>query len=395
MSTSDPESEQPVPVVTHLEGFPDPVRDPDTGLIVPQTRRERRALEDAQAKMLAKKAARQHAARNTDETTERSTDDFGTDELDFGSDPASDVDPAESTAFAVKQVAVADVPPPAPLPAESGAPAEPQAGRNLPAAIGVGVLLLGSAAIGIFWAPIVIAIFVAVLVPLGIWELAQVAKTRHIHLALTPAWVAGLGIPAAAWFGGIDALVFALFGSILLTVFWTAVGEPDKPAASMATTLLAILWLPFFLSFGITLLQEPNGSMLVMTTVLVVVANDTFGYLVGATLGKHRMAPKISPKKSWEGFFGSLVGAIVVAVLLTHYLLEYNWWVGIIIGTVIMLAATAGDFAASMVKRDFGVKDMGTTLPGHGGVMDRLDSVVFAIPVGYTLFVVVLPLILV
>src|SRR5690625_2535452 len=151
----------------------------------------------------------------------------------------------------------------------------------------------------------------------------------------------------------------------------------------MATTLLAILWLPFFLSFGITLLQEPNGSMLVMTTVLVVVANDTFGYLVGATLGKHRMAPKISPKKSWEGFFGSLVGAIVVAVLLTHYLLEYNWWVGIIIGTVLMLAATPGDFAGPMVKPDLGGKDMGTTLPAHRGATAPLDSLVFATPVGY------------
>ena len=106
------------------------------------------------------------------------------------------------------------------------------------------------------------------------------------------------------------------------------------------------------------------------------------------------MAPKVSPKKSWEGFFGSLSGAVVISVLLTHLFLDYDWWVGIIIGTVIMLAATAGDFAASMVKRDFGVKDMGTTLPGHGGVMDRLDSVAFAIPVGYTLFVVALPLIL-
>ena len=247
---------------------------------------------------------------------------------------------------------------------------------------------------GIIWSSLVLAILAAALVTLGIWELAQVAKNKNIHLALTPAWVAGLAIPAAAWVGGIDAMVFALFGTILLTVFWTAVGEPDRPAASMATTLLAILWLPFFISFGITLLQEPDGSLLLMTTVLAVVASDTFGYLIGATLGKHRMAPKISPKKSWEGFFGSLLGAVAVSVVLTIYVLDYEWWVGIIIGTVLMLAATAGDFAASMIKRDFGVKDMGSTLPGHGGVMDRLDSIVFAVPVGYTLFVVVLPLIL-
>ncbi|GAA4111636.1 phosphatidate cytidylyltransferase [Enteractinococcus coprophilus] len=394
MSTPDPKSKKPAPVITHLDGFPDPVRDPDTGMIVPQTRRERRALEAAQASMIAKKAARHQAALDEAETIENMGDDFGSDDLGFGSDPATDVDPEGSTVLTVKQIETEEIPPPKPLPATSAAPKESRAGRNLPAAIGVGLLLLGIAAVGIVWFPVVLAILIAVLVPLGIWELAQVAKTRNIHLALTPGWVAGLGIPAAAWFGGVDAMVFALFGSILLTVFWTAVGEPDNPAGSMATTLLAILWLPFCLSFGITLLQEPGGSVLLITTVLATVASDTFGYLVGATLGKHRMAPKISPKKSWEGFFGSLLGAIVISVLLTHFLLDYDWWVGIIIGTVLMLAATAGDFAASMVKRDFGVKDMGTTLPGHGGVMDRLDSVSFAIPVGYTLFVVVLPLIL-
>lgn len=393
MPTSDPESEHKFPVVTHLDGFPDSVRDPQTGMIVPQTRRERRALEAAQELMVARRAARQKPEQVQTESTVATQDD-ATEDLGLGSDPAYDLDPEESTVLTVKQVEVEAAPPSQPLPAAPIVLPESRAGRNLPAAIAVGLVLLGIAAVGIVWLPIVLALLVAVLVSLGIWELAQVAKAKNIHLALTPAWVAGLGIPVAAWFGGIDAMVFALFGGILLSVFWTAVGEPDRPAASMAMTLLAILWVPFFLSFGIALLHEPNGNLLLMTTLLAVVASDTFGYLIGATLGKHRMAPKISPKKSWEGFFGSLLGAMLIAVVLTHYVLDYQWWVGIIIGAVIMLAATAGDFAASMIKRDFGVKDMGNTLPGHGGIMDRLDSIVFAVPVGYTLFVVVLPLIL-
>ncbi|WP_022869204.1 phosphatidate cytidylyltransferase [Yaniella halotolerans] len=393
MSNSDPESEQ-LPVIQQLEGFPDPVRDPETGMIVPQTRRERRALEDAQATVIRRKAARQKQQHPQPEPTTDDKDVVETEDLDFGSDPAADLDPEESTILTVTQVDSEEGSTPQPQPASVAPTKESRAGRNLPAAITVGLLLLGAAVVGIFFYPIVVAILIAVLVPLGIWELAQVAKTKNIHLALTPALVAGLGIPIAAWFGGVDAMVFALFGGILLTVFWTAVGEPDRPAASMAMTLLAILWLPFFLSFGITLLHVEDGAWLVAITVLGIVASDTFGYLVGVTLGKHRMAPKISPKKSWEGFFGSLLGAIVVSVVVTHYWLEYDWWVGIIIGTVVMIAATAGDFAASMVKRDFGVKDMGNTLPGHGGVMDRLDSIVFAIPVGYTLFVVVLPTIM-
>lgn len=391
MSNSDPESDQ-LPVITQLQGFPDPVRDPETGMIVPQTRRERRALEAAQEKVLERKAARQQHEQPPRKQADELGDNVAVDDLDFGSDPSFDLDPDESAVLTVHQVHVHEDSTPASQPAEVANIKTSRAGRDLPAAISVGVILLGAAVVGIFFFPIVIAIFIAVLVPLGIWEIAQVVKTKNIHLALTPAWVAGLGIPIAAWFGGVDAMVFALFGSILLTVFWTAVGEPDKPAASMATTLLAILWLPFFLSFGITLLHVEDGAWLVAITVLGIVASDTFGYLVGVTLGKHRMAPRISPKKSWEGFFGSLLGSVVVSVIVTHYMLEYPWWVGIIIGTVVMLAATAGDFAASMVKRDFGVKDMGNTLPGHGGVMDRLDSIVFAIPVGYTLFVVALPL---
>ena len=387
MSTPDPHNTPQSLVVTHLEGFPDPVRDPDTGMIVPQTRKERRALEAAQDKMRAKRQARQdRAAEHIDEPGDAG--------LDLGSDPASDPDPEDTTVLAVTEVEVDEAVPSTPVPVETVSEPVSRVGRNLPAAIIVGLLLLGVAAVGIFWSSLVLALLAVGLVTLGIWELAQVTKNKNIHLALTPAWVAGLAIPAAAWFGGVDAMVFALFGTILLTVFWTAVGEPDRPAASMATTLLAILWLPFFISFGVTLLHEPQGSLLLMTTLLAVVASDTFGYIIGATFGKHPMAPKVSPKKSWEGFFGSWLGASAVSVVLALFVLDYEWWVGIIIGTVLMLAATAGDFAASMVKRDFGVKVMCSTLPGHGGVMDRLDSIVFAVPVGYTLFVVVLPLIL-
>ena len=115
------------------------------------------------------------------------------------------------------------------------------------------------------------------------------------------------------------------------------------------------------------------------------VANDTFGYLVGASLGKHPMAPKISPKKSWEGFAGSIGGAIVVGVLAMVFVLGEPWWFGVVLAVGMVAAATAGDLAESMVKRELGIKDMSNILPGHGGVMDRLDSIVFAAPVAYLL----------
>ena len=232
MSTPDPKSEQQFPVVTQLDGFPDPVRDPDTGMIVPQTRRERRALEAAQQRMRARRTARQQQAQDqTNGIPDETTEDLG-----LGSDPSSDLDTEEAAVLSVKEVAVDDDVPSQPLPAAPSEEPVSRAGRNLPAAITVGLVLLAAAALGIFWSSFLLALLVAILVTLGIWELAQVTKTKDIHLALTPAWVAGLGIPAAAWFGGIDAMVFALFGSILLSVFWTAVGEPDRPAASMAST---------------------------------------------------------------------------------------------------------------------------------------------------------------
>src|SRR5690625_5028728 len=283
MSKSDPESEK-LPVIEQLEGFPDPVRDPDTGMIVPQTRRERRALEAAQQKVLARKTARQKREQLQPEPTPYGGENTVTEDLDFGSDPASDLDPEEATVLTVTQIDEQPVHTPEPQPAQEATQPEPRAGRNLPAAILVGLILLGSAVVGIFFYPIVLAIFIAVLVPLGIWELAQVVKTKNIYLALTPAWVAGLGIPVAAWFGGVDAMVFALFGSILLTVFWTAVGEPDKPISSMATTILPIFWLTFFLSFDITLFRVEDGAWLVVITVLGIVASDTFGYIVAPRL---------------------------------------------------------------------------------------------------------------
>ena len=130
----------------------------------------------------------------------------------------------------------------------------------------------------------------------------------------------------------------------------------------------------------------PAGAWQIATLLLLVVANDTFGYLVGASLGKHPMAPKISPKKSWEGFAGSIAGATAVGVLAAVFLLDKPWWVGVVLAVGMVAAATAGDLSESMVKRELGIKDMSSILPGHGGVMDRLDSIVFASPVAFILY---------
>ena len=204
MSTPDPKPEKHQPVISHLEGFPDPVRDPDTGMIVPQTRRERRALEAAQASMLAKKVARHQAALNEAGAVEEAGDDFGSDDLGFGSDPSTDIDPEESTVLTVKQVEPQEITPPHHCPHELPVP-ESKAGRNLPAAIasawcswelqplgssvprGDSIVHRGARTIGM--------------------ELAQVAKTRNIHL-FDPRLGGGLG-PGSCLVWGVDAMVFA------------------------------------------------------------------------------------------------------------------------------------------------------------------------------------------
>ena len=153
----------------------------------------------------------------------------------------------------------------------------------------------------------------------------------------------------------------------------------------------AVLWVPFMLSFAMLLLRVEGGYLVIATLLLLVVANDTFGYLVGATFGKHALAPKISPKKSWEGFGGSVGGAFVVGGLCAVFLLGQPVWIGLVLAVAVVAAATAGDLAESMIKRELGVKDMGTLLPGHGGVMDRLDSIVFASPTAYLLSATLIP----
>jgi phosphatidate cytidylyltransferase len=141
-----------------------------------------------------------------------------------------------------------------------------------------------------------------------------------------------------------------------------------------------LVYLPFLAGFLILLGNESNGLAQVMTFVILVGCNDTFGYLVGVLIGKHPMAPKISPKKSWEGLVGSIVFTTLGGSLMFHYVLDINWYLGALVGLLIVFTATSGDLIESAMKRDLQLKDMGSLLPGHGGILDRLDSVLLSAP---------------
>lgn len=280
----------------------------------------------------------------------------------------------------------------------------PKAGRDLPAAIGVGLLMLFGVLGGLLFLPLAFVVITAGFAVLGVWEVFRALEANGTRLPIVPVMTGTVAMPFAAYFGGLEGLLFAMLLSCVAVLLWRSVESPVGSAKSIFAGVFALGWIPFLIGFASLLLHSadgpavmgfwpggeiPHGAWQIAVLLLLVVANDTFGYLLGASFGKHPMAPKISPKKSWEGFAGSVAGAVVVGILATIFLLDRPWWMGIILAVGMVAAATAGDLAESMVKRELGVKDMSSILPGHGGVMDRLDSIVFAAPVAYVLFVLV------
>ncbi|MFC7402889.1 phosphatidate cytidylyltransferase [Citricoccus sp. GCM10030269] len=261
-----------------------------------------------------------------------------------------------------------------------------KAGRNLPAAIVVGLLLLGGALVGLIWLPVVLAILVIALLLLGVTEAAGAISRRGLDIPMVPLWAGAIAMPLGAFSGGAEALVLALLGTVLLILVWAVVEDLPARGESVMASAFIVMWVPFLLSFAVALLGQDQGNLMVACMLLMVVSNDTFGYILGASFGRHPMAPKISPKKSWEGFAGSVVGSVVVGTVAVQLMLEHPWWVGSLLGLLTVASATAGDFAESMVKRELNIKDMGSMLPGHGGAMDRLDSLVFSAPVAYMVF---------
>ena len=277
----------------------------------------------------------------------------------------------------------------------------PKAGRNLPAAVGVGLAMLLAVLGGLLFLPLGFVAVTTTFAVFGVWEIYRALEANGTRMPIVPVMTGTVAMPFCAYLGGIESLLFAMLLSSVAVLLWRSVESAAGSANSIFAGVFTLGWVPFFISFAALPLHAsgaatplglwpggtiPDGAWQVAVMLLLVVSNDTFGYLVGASLGKHPMAPKISPKKSWEGFAGSVAGAMLIGVLASLFVLDKPWWVGIILAVGTVTAATAGDLAESMVKRELGVKDMSSILPGHGGVMDRLDSIVFASPVVFVLY---------
>jgi len=258
-----------------------------------------------------------------------------------------------------------------------------RAGRDLPAAVGSAVVLLVAVAASLFFWKTAFMFIVAACVVVAVWELHKGFAAKGIDLPEQPLIAGGVVMVVVAYFWGAPALVTATAVSALVIMLWLLRRGIDGYVMNATASVFTLVYVPFLGSFVALLLAEggardfdrgDDGVKAVLVFVLVTIASDIGGYAAGVTFGKHAMAPVISPKKSWEGFAGSLVFCVAAGVALVVVLLEGDWWVGVALGLIAVVMATLGDLCESVIKRDLGIKDMSHVIPGHGGLMDRLDS---------------------
>jgi len=274
----------------------------------------------------------------------------------------------------------------------SGAPAPTgRAGRNLPAAIASAVVLL--ALIGgslYFWKPAFVGLVTAAIL-LGVWEMKQALAEKGIALPLEPLVVGSVVMLVGGYVWGAPALMTALAVTALGSMLWRLRGGVGGFVRDVTAGVFTAVYIPFLAGFVTLLLKPDDGPLRVLTFILVTIASDIGGYFVGVLAGKHPMAPVISPKKSWEGFAGSTVFCIGAGWATVVYLLDGEWWVGVFLGLVAVVMATLGDLCESVIKRDLGIKDMSAIIPGHGGLMDRLDSLLATVAPTWLLLYYLVP----
>ena len=255
-----------------------------------------------------------------------------------------------------------------------------KAGRKLGPSIVVSLSLIALVWFALVYRREVFAVVVAIAVLLGIREIVRAFSVRGIYISVVSLAIGALALTYATWNGGAAGLAIATAIAIPLLLIQLLTKGPGGFVQSATATTFSLLYLPFLAGFLILLAKPSTGLERVMTFVVLVGCNDTFGYIVGVLFGKHPLVPVISPKKSWEGLIGSLVFTVIGGSLAFKYIMEMQWWTGAIVGLMIVFTATCGDLIESAMKRDLHLKDMGTLLPGHGGILDRLDSVLISAP---------------
>ncbi|MFM7351225.1 MAG: phosphatidate cytidylyltransferase [Actinomycetota bacterium] len=256
-----------------------------------------------------------------------------------------------------------------------------KAGRKLIPSILVGLALLGIIFSTIAFVPILFGLFVLMAVLLALHELSAAFNSRELKVNFAHLSIATTAVIASSWFAGLPGLAISIVASIIGLLLLQLLNGTTGFVKSATATTFALMYPGFISGFIFLLARSGDGFAYISLLVITVGLNDTFAYLTGVLIGKHPMAPKISPKKTWEGFIGGLIFAATGSAFAFNYLLDQELWVGALAGVIGALAATTGDLIESAIKRDLSLKDMGTLLPGHGGMLDRLDAALITAPV--------------
>jgi phosphatidate cytidylyltransferase len=264
-------------------------------------------------------------------------------------------------------------------------------GRNLPAALAVGVVLGGLVILTLLTIKGTFLIYVGIVLAIALWELGHALAEREIHVPLIPIAAGGVAMVTLAYFSTPKWVLAATALTAIAIFAWRLPGGAAGYVRDVTAGMFTLAYLPLLAVFVALMLTVPDGNRRALIFVILTVCSDTGGYLAGILFGKHPMVPAISPKKTWEGLGGSLLVTVSAGIITVVTLLSGHVWQGILLGAAAVCAATLGDLVESMIKRDLQIKDMGHLLPGHGGLMERLDSLLVGAPVIWLLLAVFVP----
>lgn len=259
-------------------------------------------------------------------------------------------------------------------------------GRDLILAIVIGLAFGAALLASLLFVKILFVPFALAAALLGVWELTRALRSSGRRVDVAPQLAAATLLVLAAYFAELWLYWVALFLAVAFVIVWRLIVQMAARDGRTYGDVLADaviggfvqVYVPFLAGIALILLDQEGGQWWVLGFIAIAVAADTGAYAAGLAFGRHPMAPRISPKKTWEGFGGAVVASIGAGVLLAIYLLELPWWGGVILGAAVLVSATLGDLGESMLKRDLGIKDMSSWLPGHGGLLDRLDSILLS-----------------
>jgi len=266
-----------------------------------------------------------------------------------------------------------------------------RAGRDLPTATGVGVGLGAVIIASLVFRKEGFVAVVVVAACLAVWELRGGLAQGKINVPLVPSMVGAIAMISASFVGGGQVLTVCFGLTCISVLLWRVADGLHDAIRDFAGGIFVAAYVPFLASFASLMLREPDGTQRIFVFMIVVICSDVGGYAVGVVAGKHPMAPSISPKKSWEGVVGSTLACVIGGIATVTLILGGTWWAGVIVGLGLVVSATVGDLTESTIKRDLGVKDLGSILPGHGGFMDRMDSLLLSAPVAWALLTVLVP----